>query len=285
LDPSTAWDGKYSLKVCTNLTKDWSWIKSNPVDVDPGERYMVITHMKYINVDEAHIIIEGYNSTSREWLKLELCPRNARGTSNRWREYMRFIEIPRDVTKVRFTLNAGHVLDTKSGEATTWFDLIEMYKVTDAVLLESIWLFNSDNEILLENIFDHNHEREAGIVISYKRINPTHWEVKVNATKPFLLSFIEAYDLFWVADVYKNGKLINSYYPLPLCSVFNGFYINETGKLKVVIHYKLQVYYNIGLWTSFTTFLLCTAYIVYDQVKRLSHRFFGRSNITLSLKA
>jgi len=41
-----------------------------------------------------------------------------------------------------------------------------------------------------------------------EKINPTLWIFKVNAKKPFMLSFAEAYDPLWEARVYKDGKLV-----------------------------------------------------------------------------
>jgi hypothetical protein len=43
-------------------------------------------------------------------------------------------------------------------------------------------------------------------VVSYTKINPTLWKVKVQAKKPFMLSFAEAYDPLWEARIYKEQK-------------------------------------------------------------------------------
>ncbi|RLF04102.1 MAG: hypothetical protein DRJ64_07420, partial [Thermoprotei archaeon] len=57
LNDTTSYDGKHSLMVTTNSTKDWtwSWIRSEPIDVEPEKEYLVITHMKYYNVKGSHI--------------------------------------------------------------------------------------------------------------------------------------------------------------------------------------------------------------------------------------
>ncbi len=100
--------------------------------------------------------------------------------------------------------------------------------------------------------------------LSYKKINPTLWEVQVNTTKPFMLSFAESYDPLWEARVYKDGKLIQKVQPVPLYGIINGFYINETGNLKIVIRYKPQDWFEIGLAISGITFLACITYLIYD---------------------
>lgn len=101
-------------------------------------------------------------------------------------------------------------------------------------------------------------------IINYTKINPTLWRVRVNATKPFMLSFAESYDPLWEARVYKDGKLVEKVSSIPLYGVINGFYINETGDLKIIIRYKPQDWFNIGLVISIITFLGCIVFLFYD---------------------
>jgi hypothetical protein len=98
--------------------------------------------------------------------------------------------------------------------------------------------------------------------LEYIRINPTEYIVKVNATKPFMLSFAESYDPLWVA--YLNGEKIQS---TPLYGVINGFYITQTGILEITIEYEPQRWFNYGCAISLTTFLACTAYLTYSWLK------------------
>jgi len=51
---------------------------------------------------------------------------------------------------------------------------------------------------------------------------------------------------------------------IPLYSVINGFWINETGELEIVIRYKPQDCFELGLKISATTFTSCMAYLFYD---------------------
>jgi len=128
--------------------------------------------------------------------------------------------------------------------------------------LDVIWLYSTKNNETIEQLFQVK-EKPAKI-ISYKKINPTLWEVQVNATKPFMLSFAESYDPLWEARIYKDGKLVEKVSPVPLYGVINGFYINETGNLKIIIRYKPQDWFEIGLAISGITFLSCIAYLFYD---------------------
>jgi hypothetical protein len=47
----------------------------------------------------------------------------------------------------------------------------------------------------------------------------------------------------------------------------NGFQINQTGLLDIVIEYEPQNWFYIGCAISLTTFLACTAYLAYSYPK------------------
>ncbi|AIJ06301.1 hypothetical protein JH146_1459 [Methanocaldococcus bathoardescens] len=136
---------------------------------------------------------------------------------------------------------------------------------------------NIEKEILLIDMKNNNNETKIfnNYKLNYTKINPTLWKVQVNATKPFMLSFAESYDPLWEARIYKDGKLVEKVSPVPLYGVINGFYINETGNLKIVIRYKPQDWFEIGLATSGITFLACITYLFYDW--RREKRSRGKS--------
>ena len=79
-----------------------------------------------------------------------------------------------------------------------------------------------------------------------------------------MLVFAEAYDPLWEARVYKNGELVEKVRSIPVYGVVNGFWINETGNLTVVIRYVPQDWFELGLKISATTFALCVFYLVWD---------------------
>ena len=267
------YDGKYSLKVSTSTTKPktWSWIRSEPIKVEPGKEYLVITHIKYHNVKGSRIKIEAYYSDENKWKQLTpFIPAGRSGTSD-WQEYSAIIKIPENVTKIRVVLNAGWVLDKSKGEAITWFDDIEVIPLDEAPKLDVIWLYSTKTNQTIDQLFEVK-EKPAEI-INYTKINPTLWKVKVNATKPFMLSFAEAYDPLWEARVYKNGKLVEKVRSIPLYSVINGFWINETGNLEIVIRYTPQDWFELGLKISGLTFIGCIGYIFYDWRREKGDRW------------
>ena len=56
-----------------------------------------------------------------------------------------------------------------------------------------------------------------------------------------MLSFAETYHRLWVANV--NGK---EYTSVPLNSIGNGFWIEDTGELEVTIEFKPQRWFYTG---------------------------------------
>ena len=260
-------NGEYVLKVVTNKTRrGWSWIVGDPVNVMPAHTYQIVTHMKYENVKRSHISILGFDNTIKKWSKSQQVvqvPMGQDGTSD-WKKYKARIIIPENITKIRPTLNAGWVLDPSKGNATTWFGNITVYLLSRGYIL-NIWLYmpRDDQMVqtprqLLEPI------KRSAEIISYQKVTPTLWKVRVNASKPFMLVFAMAYDSHWEAKVYKNGKEVRVVKPIPLYSMINGFWINETGDLTVVIRFVSQDWFELSLTVSAVTFAICVLYLVWD---------------------
>ncbi|ASJ16061.1 hypothetical protein A3L04_02680 [Thermococcus chitonophagus] len=275
LDNTTSIDGIYSLKVKTNITKplSWSWIESVAMNVTPGREYIIVTHMKTYNVNGSNIPIEGYFENFGKWQQLRQCPTGRTGTGTfNWTEYRCIVKIPENVTKIRIILNAGWVLDPRKGPAITWFDGIGVYPVDKLPVLDVVWLYsvNTPKETL-EDLFIVNGI--PATVKNYTRINPTLWRVKVYATKPFFLTFAEAYDPLWEARVYKDGKLVEKVKPVPVYGVINGFWINQTGNLTIILRYIPQDWFERGLVISATTFIFSILYIFYDWRRERGDRW------------
>lgn len=139
---------------------------------------------------------------------------------------------------------------------------LEITPTSKDALLDVVWLYSTNNNETLEELFQTNET--PATVQNYTKINPTLWKVKVNATKPFFLTFAESYDPLWEARVYKNGKLVEKVSPVPVYGVINGFWINQTGNLEIVLRYTPQDWFERGLIISLTTFILSVFYIFYD---------------------
>ena len=64
------------------------------------------------------------------------------------------------------------------------------------------------------------------------------------------------------------GERVEVVKSVPLYSVINGFWINTTGEnLEIVIRYKPQDWFEMGLGISGLTFVFCIFYLFYDWRK------------------
>jgi len=237
------------LILTTNSTnhQTWSWIRSKEILVNKNEVYDFITNIKVKNSIQSHIVLEGYNISSDKWYQILQNPNGIDGNLE-WKEFTNTLIIPEDVSKVRVVLNAGWVQNKTLGNATTWFG--EMYLQNYA----SDLIDSSLNEI-------------SAIVSNYTKLDPTLYHVKVNASKPFMLAFAESYDPLWTAWVDKiDGKPVQpeTIRAVPLYSVINGFYINQTGDLDITIEYEPQKWFYMGSAVSITTLMASFTYLVYD---------------------
>ncbi|NJE12884.1 hypothetical protein [Thermococcus sp. LS2] len=107
----------------------------------------------------------------------------------------------------------------------------------------------------------------------YSMINPTLYTVTLNLTKPSMILFAESYDPLWEARVYKDGKLVEKVSPVPVYGVINGFWVNQTGNLEIVLRYTPQDWFERGLIISLTTFILSLSYIFYDWRREKGDRW------------
>jgi len=133
--------------------------------------------------------------------------------------------------------------------------------------LDTVFLYSSDGpqNKTVEDLFKNNYVPP----ISFKKVNPTLWKVQVNASAPFMLHFSESYDPLWEAVVYKEGKKIEVLKPVPLYGVINGYWINQTGNIDIVVNYKVQDWFEGSLIISYLTITSCILYLFYEwRIKR-----------------
>jgi len=119
--------------------------------------------------------------------------------------------------------------------------------------IDSIIVYSTTENETLSDVFTSS---EGPISISWEEIDATKYVAHVDAQSPFMLAFAEAYDPLWVARV--NSK---EYKSLPLYSVINGFWIEETGDLDIVIEYKPQRWFYYGAAISAASFLGVLGYM------------------------
>ncbi|MBE0447826.1 MAG: cell division protein SepF [Actinobacteria bacterium] len=251
-------DGEKSLRISTNATeRGWLFITSSEIEVTPQETYMLQAYMKYLNMNGPHIKVQGFNTSKNKWDDIFFLTTSHFGSSE-WKQYIGYLDVPENIDKIRIVLAAGWVHNSSEGAGVVEFD--------DVSLLS------------LSELFFSNKPFENAI---YEKISPVLWKVKMNLSQPSMLVFTESYDSLWVC--YVNGEKISS---VPLYGVINGFWINQTGSLNIVIEYEPQKWFNIGCVISITTFLACVAYLTftYPKIQNILHKtlkrlFRGRSEV------
>jgi hypothetical protein len=153
---------------------------------------------------------------------------------------------------------------------------LRIYSAVGAADLKMIVIYSDSypNETL-DNVFA---QKNYGSMLGYRTLDPTKYEVKINAVRPFILKFTEPYALLWEAHV--NGELGRNGEkpPIQLYPTINGFIIDQTGKLDVLIEYGPQKWFYIGGLISIITFAASVCYLI-------SQRWRGLLKLVLTLKS
>jgi DNA invertase Pin-like site-specific DNA recombinase len=90
----------------------------------------------------------------------------------------------------------------------------------------------------------------------------------------FMLSISFSQSKYYVDSLSENTrrglrqKARNIYKSEQIYSTINGFWIEDTGLLNIVLEYKPQKYFSIGVLISGGTLLGCVGYLIYAEVKR-----------------
>jgi hypothetical protein len=165
----------------------------------------------------------------------------------------------------------------------------------DSVVLYSVGNANSSNTFKNnKNLVFNPKVSSPAQIADYKKINPTKHILKIeNATRPFMISFAEAYDPLWVAYSDDNNNQNNNTSnfktsSVPLYSIVNGFYINKTGDYTLTIEYQPQKWLIQGGTVSVVTVIIILIILAVGQerieihLKNLSNRI--RSNVQTNVK-
>lgn len=247
LDNDNHYDGTSSLRITSYATPEvWSWMRSDWIEVSPGEQYQVTTRMKGENTVGSHIVLEAYVEEENRSFQLGQVPHDGYGTFD-WRTTTKTFTIPENVSRIRLDLNAGWPEEGKSS-ATTWFDNITLVQSADGIVFSGYAGPSANN----------------AQIISQEKLQPTLWRIGVNADEPFILSFAEAYNENWVARI--DDQIIRSQ---NLNGVANGFWIDRSGKSDIEIEYTSQQSYNYGVLISMLTIAAWLVFIFNTSVKRL----------------
>jgi hypothetical protein len=252
------YEGATSLEAELNAsTWGWKTITSPLITVTPNTKYTWSFHISGENAHKAHVKIVEYDQDKKpvtgQYMK-------GIGDGNFTWTPISFDYTPtQNATYIALQIWHGHET-TQPLPNKLWLDEVQVtgYQPSD---LDVVWIYstNKPNETL-EDIF--NTDESPAKLLEYTKIDPTKYTAKINATKPFMLSFAESYDPLWVARV--NGHKTRS---IPLYSVINGFWIEETGPLDITIEYEPQRWFYMGSAISVTTLTACAIYLTYEWIK------------------
>ncbi len=139
------------------------------------------------------------------------------------------------------------------------------------VLIDNVEFVSLNPQFILKNF---------QLVKDYWYENPTLWKITVsNISKPFVLLFAETYNPNWYAYIYKGNISIKYTKSFPVFNSLNGFWIDETGDLTIVIRYVPQNWFESGLKISFITYVSSIAYLVWDawkeKIRGIRHRKYS----------
>ncbi len=127
-----------------------------------------------------------------------------------------------------------------------------------------------------EKVFSYLSEEKLNAqIISYEMVEQTKYVVNVNATTPFVLAFVEAYNPLWVAHVNGNEETSTSF---QLYSVINGFLINKTGQLQITIEYEPQKYFRYGSAITAISLSGSIGYLLLKTVNQLLRKSGANTN-------
>jgi hypothetical protein len=249
-----------------NSTWGWKTINSPLIAARYDAEYNFTLDIKGENTRDVHIKIFEYNK-NMEITHAEYVYYVANGTFGWKNAQINYAPKNESTTFIQLSIWNGHET-SKPFPNTIWIDNVEIQAFITKLTTTNI-----------QQALQRSTENPPATIIEYEKVNPTKIIVKVNASQPFILTINEAHDLSWKAQL--NGKTYNS---IPIFSVMNGFQINETGLLDVVIEYEPQNWFYIGCAISLTTFLICVAILVYSYakskpiLKKLKQKLFPLKN-------
>lgn len=287
LDPSSKINGLYSLKVTTNSANEqWSWILSEEISVVPGGIYEIKTNMRWDNVVASHIAIDYVSKVDGLTRRLMSLPSAVDGSSD-WQQFETRIMMPEDATALRIALNAGWVKDFKNGNASTWFDDIEVKHVFTPIPIQYVTLYGPQNSLASNYIeagvwnYSSGYGKLSSINVHSPDRDYNEYHISLSTTNRTILVIPELYT--GTHRISSDHESID-YTTFPVYSIFTGILIESPqGKDLDITIFKddsrlfLQ-YSHTTLLTIAATLLLS---VVIDIV--LMYSAFGRGLRTLVL--
>ncbi len=100
-------------------------------------------------------------------------------------------------------------------------------------------------------------------ILNVEENSPTSFKVEIDADKPFLLHFSDAYDPSWTVSF--SGKTVGSE---RLFGVANGFKIDVSGKIVLTVEFGPQQWFLTGSVLSLVSVLVCLSVVIYSRFRK-----------------
>ncbi|MCD4665497.1 MAG: energy-coupling factor transporter transmembrane protein EcfT [Bacteroidales bacterium] len=240
-----------------NSTWGWKTINSPLIPVNSDKEYLWEFEIKGENAHAVHAKVVEYNK-SKNIIQAVRLGSIGDGIFD-WKN-VSFPFKPTSANTSYMQLQIWHGHNTPQPLPNTiWLDNVRTYGHSPSQI-DVLWIYSAKENETIDDIF--SPKENPAKIITYEKVDPTKYIIKINATSPFMLSFAESYDPLWVA--YVDGT---EYQPVPLYSIINGFWINKTGDLEIVLRYKPQDWFEIGSIISITALIGCVGYLLYDWKK------------------
>jgi len=236
--------------VLFHADTNWEYLEGHPwwISISPESFRATLNFQKDLSLEKSFGELDFYRN--EYWRPMQIyATSNAQLVEGGSDEMIRFIERD-DFTPGKSVLFLSDQLDAQQISALPWTN--------------SLHSNSTDN-----------------ISVTYEKINPTLYNIQINASKPFFLVFSESYHKDWTA--YIDGKQIPSEYHCMANAFANSWYINKTGSFTVTLEFWPQRLFYIGATVSITTLILCTIYITKDKVKTI-YKQYVKKNIPQDLQ-
>jgi hypothetical protein len=172
-----------------------------------------------------------FNTTQYAQNDLQVLKRTGFQLVQQWGDYICLYRVPQNFGRI-YTLNS------------TWEDIQSQSQPPTAADVNASGV----------NIYD------------IKQVDATHWELNLNATKPFYLIFTEGFDSFWAATVTTNNSSF-VYNSQNAFGSINSFPINQTGELHVTLYYRPQTWLYYGITASILLLIAVTVSLSFFVLK------------------
>ena len=241
-----------------NSTWGWKLINSPLIPIKSSkEEYLLKFNIKGKNAHAVHTKIVEYNQ-SKKLIQATRLGSIGDGTFDWKNVSFKFNPSSENTSFLQLQIWHGHNT-SKPPSNILWLDNVKIYGYVPSQV-DVLWIYPTKENETIDDLFAT--KENTAQILTYEKIDPTEYIVTVNATAPFMLSFAESYDPLWAA--YTSSI---EYQPVPLYSVINGFWINKTGNLEIIIRYKPQDWFETGSLISIIALIGCTGYLLYDWKK------------------